>query len=45
MDIKKQLVYNQPLVNIITIHAGYVVCNSSVPNAIANVDEDEYGPY
>ena len=45
MDIKKQLTYIQPLVNIITIQAGYIVCNSPSPNSIRNVVEDEYGAY
>ena len=45
MDIKQQLTYSQPLVNIITIQAGYIVCNSPGPNSIANVDEDDYGTY
>lgn len=45
MNIKKQPTYIQPLVNIITIQAGYIVCNSPGPNNIPNVVEDEYGTY
>lgn len=45
MNIKKQPTYIQPLVNIITIQTGYIVCNSPGPNSIPNVVEDEYGPY
>ncbi|MBR3075715.1 MAG: hypothetical protein IKH11_08205 [Bacteroidales bacterium] len=45
MDIKEQLTYKQPLVNIITIQAGYIVCNSPSQNSIDNVAEDDYGTF
>lgn len=45
MEAKKKITYSQPLVNVVTIQACSIVCNSDPQNRIANVDEDDYGTY
>jgi hypothetical protein len=45
MEEKNLLTYCQPLVNIVTVQACCIVCNSPGPNSVANVDEDDYGTY
>jgi hypothetical protein len=44
MEAKKLLNYCQPLVNVVTVQACCIVCNSET-NRIANVGEDDYGTY
>lgn len=44
MEEKNLLTYCQPLVNIVTVQACCIVCNSEA-NRITNVGEDDYGTY